>query len=305
MPLYKHGSYDVSTCISDSGILKLDGPADEQDEGCRTGLGLGEAGDGGGDDVLLGGGGLADGGDGGFRSDAGGDQGCGEQGEVAAGHVEDQGGIGWEGAFPGDGFELAFGVVGGGEDEFRGGVAVGEGCLQAGGYGEGGGDAGDDFKRDVGGAEGFHFLVGAAEDEGVAGLETQDGAACVCMLKHEGVDAGLGDARLAAAFADWDDERGGVGEGEDVVGDEVVGEDDGGGLEETEGAEGEEVGVAGASAAEVDVAGLGFGGSGLWGTCFGGAPGLRCESSTPAIKRDRWGPRIWGTGGGRGSSHRG
>jgi hypothetical protein len=50
-----------------------------------------------------------------------------------------------------------------------------------------------------------------------------DGA---CVLQHEVVDAGLSDARLAAALADGDDEGGWAGEGEDLVGDEVVGEDD-------------------------------------------------------------------------------
>ena len=52
------------------------------------------------------------------------------------------------------------------------------------------------------------------------------------VLEHEGVDAGLGDAWLAAALADGDDDGGGAGEGEDVVGDEVVGKDDVGGFEE-------------------------------------------------------------------------
>ncbi len=52
------------------------------------------------------------------------------------------------------------------------------------------------------------------------------------MGEHEVVDAGLGDAGLAAALADGDDDGGGVGEGEDFVGDEVVGEDDVAGLQE-------------------------------------------------------------------------
>ena len=114
--------------------------------------------------------------------DAGGEEAGGEGGEVAAGHVEDEGGLGGEGALPGDGFRLAGGVVGGGEDELGGGGAVGEGGLEEGGGGEGGGDAGDDLEGDLGGAEGFDFLVDAAEDEGVAGFEAQDGCAegCAC-----------------------------------------------------------------------------------------------------------------------------
>ena len=78
------------------------------------------------------------------------------------------------------------------------------------------------------------------------------------MLEHEIVDLGLGNARLAAALADGDDERGGAGEFEDLVGDEVVGKDDVGGLDELDGADGEEIWVAGTGSGEVDVAGLGF-----------------------------------------------
>ena len=51
------------------------------------------------------------------------------------------------------------------------------------------------------------------------------------MLEQKLVDTGLGDARLSAALADRDDERGRTGEVEDLVGDEVVWKDDVGGLE--------------------------------------------------------------------------
>ena len=137
------------------------------------------------------------------------------------------------------------------------------GVLELGGDGGGGGDAGDDLEGDVGLAEGGDLLGGAAEDEGVAGLEAEDGGAGVAVagagvLEHEGVDAGLGDAGLAAALADGDDEGGGAGEVEDLVGDEVVGEDDVGGLEELEGAQGEQAGISGACADEIDGSGLGF-----------------------------------------------
>ena len=79
---------------------------------------------------------------------------------------------------------------------------------------------------------------------------------CACVLEHELVDAGLGDARLSAALADGDDEGGRAGEVEDLVGDEVVGEDDVRGFEQVGGAQGEERGVAGACSDEVDVAGF-------------------------------------------------
>jgi hypothetical protein len=68
----------------------------------------------------------------------------------------------------------------------------------------------------------------------------------------------LRDAGLSAALADGDDLGGGAGEGEDLVGDEVVGEDDVGGLEEVDGSESEETGVAGACSCEIDGARLGF-----------------------------------------------
>ena len=78
------------------------------------------------------------------------------------------------------------------------------------------------------------------------------------MLEHEGVDLGLGDARLAATLADGDDFGGGAGEGEDFFGDEIVGEDDVGGLEKMNGVKGQEAGVSGACSCKVDGARLGF-----------------------------------------------
>ena len=76
------------------------------------------------------------------------------------------------------------------------------------------------------------------------------------MLEQERMNAGLGDARLAATFADGDDEGGGTGPGEDLVGDEIVGEDDVRGLQQAQGAQGEQFGIAGARSDEVDDAGL-------------------------------------------------
>ncbi len=132
------------------------------------------------------------------------------------------------------------------------------GVCERGGDGEGGGDAGDDFEGDAGGAEGFDFLVGAAEDEGVAGFEAQTDGRAPAWVSMSGWMPAWVMRGWPQRFADRDDEGGGAGEGEDFVGDEVVGEDDVGGLEEAVGAEGEEVGVAGAGADEVDVAGFGL-----------------------------------------------
>jgi len=78
------------------------------------------------------------------------------------------------------------------------------------------------------------------------------------VLEHEFVDPGLGDAGLTTTLADGDDVCCWAGEGEDLVGDQVVGEDDVSGLEELDGADSEEIGVAGARSGKIDVAGLGF-----------------------------------------------
>ena len=138
--------------------------------------------------------------------DAGGDELLRQRAEVWAGHVEDEGGVVRGGCRTrwAVGSGLAGGVVGGGEDEaWLAAVRSVSGVLRAGGGGEGGGDAGDDLEGDVGGAEGFDLFAGAAEDERVAGFEAEDGLARRARaVEHEGVDPGLGDARLAAAFAD-------------------------------------------------------------------------------------------------------
>ena len=131
--------------------------------------------------------------------------------------------------------------------------------MQCGCHGEGGGDAGDYLEGEGVFAKEGNLFAGAAEDERVARLETENGFSLAGVLEHQGVDAGLGDAGLAAALANRDDFGGGAGDGEDLVRDEVVGENDVGGLKELDGAEGEEIGVAGACSCEVDGAGLGFG----------------------------------------------
>jgi len=242
----------------------LDGVADQEQDGGGANVAGAEVLEGGTVDVLEGGGGAGDGDDGGGGGYAGVDEVVGEGLEVTAGHVEDEGGVGRQGALP-DGLwvgvegGLVGGVMGGGEDELGGGGPVGEGCLEGGGGGEGGGDAGDDLEGDPGGAERGDLFRSAAEDQRISGLETKDGLARAGGVDHEGVDLGLGDAGLSTPFSDGEDAGGGVSEGEDVVRDEAVGEDEAGGLEEAMGAQGEEVGVAWTGACEVDVPGLGWG----------------------------------------------
>jgi hypothetical protein len=209
--------------------------------------------------VLLGGGGFTDGDAGGFRSDTGLDEVVGQGVEVAAGHVDDQRGIFGEGSGPfWCDLEFARGMVGSGEDELGGGGAIRKGCPEAGGYGEGGGYAGDDFERDTVVAKEGDLFAGAAEDEWVTGFEAEDGAVGGGVLEHEGVDLGLRDAGLAAALAYGDYFGGGAGEGENLVGDEVVGKDNVSGLEELDSTQGEETWVSGACSCKVDGARLGF-----------------------------------------------
>ena len=95
--------------------------------------------------------------------------------EVATGHVDDEGGFVGQGA--GTAWcerELSSGVVRGREDELRGAGAIRERRLEAGGYGEGGGDSGDDLEGDCVLAEEADLLGGSPEDQRVAGFEADD-----------------------------------------------------------------------------------------------------------------------------------
>ena len=70
------------------------------------------------------------------------------------------------------------------------------------------------------------------------------------VVDHEGVDLVLGDCLNAAALAYVEDFGGGRGEIEDGLRDEIVVEDQVGGLDAAERLDGEQVGVAGAGADE-------------------------------------------------------
>ena len=76
-----------------------------------------------------------------------------------------------EGSGPGGGeFDLALGVVGGGEDELGGFGAVRERRFEGGGDGEGCGDARDDLEGEVVLLKEGDLFAGASEDERVSGL---------------------------------------------------------------------------------------------------------------------------------------
>ena len=97
-----------------------------------------------------------------------------------------------------------------------------------------------------------HLFRGAAKDERVAALEADDGAMRGGRVDHERVDFVLRDGFCAAALADVDNFRAGRGEIENCLRDKVVVQDDVGGLDEAQGFDGEQVGIAGACADEVD-----------------------------------------------------
>jgi hypothetical protein len=70
------------------------------------------------------------------------------------------------------------------------------------------------------------------------------------------VNLSLGDARLSATLTDGNDLSGWVRVGENLDRNEIIGENDVGGLEQTKRAEGEKARIPGACASEIDSAGL-------------------------------------------------
>lgn len=60
--------------------------------------------------------------------------------------------------------------------------------MRGGRGGEAGGNAGNDFDMDAGGAEGFDFLGGSAEEQRVAAFQADDGFVFVRGIDEERVD---------------------------------------------------------------------------------------------------------------------
>ncbi len=82
---------------------------------------------------------------------------------------------------------------------------MGDGDAGVGGAGEDGTDAGDDLEGEFLAGERLGFLAAAAEDEGIAALETDDALAGAGFLDEEGVDFVLGEGVGAGFFAGVDD----------------------------------------------------------------------------------------------------
>ena len=70
----------------------------------------------------------------------------------------------------------------GGEDELGGCAAICKRGFELGGDGERGRDSGDDFKGDASFGEEVDLFACAAEDQRVARLEAEDGAARISIL---------------------------------------------------------------------------------------------------------------------------
>ncbi len=174
-----------------------------------------------------------------------------KQAQVAAGHVDDAGGVF---ALRNRGGIVRRRVMAGREDDVGGAVAAGERASSGGSGGECGGDAGNDFEGDVGRSERGHLFGGAAKDEGIAALEADDAAMGAGVLDHERVDFFLGNGLCAAALAHVDNHCVGRRELKDCRGYEVIVEDDVGGLDEAEGLDGEQIGIAGPCTDKVDAA---------------------------------------------------
>ena len=93
------------------------------------------------------------------------------------------------------GQRLAVGVMAGGEDQRRRGVAERQRNFGLRRGGEGGGDAGHDVEGDVGRAERRHLLAGPAEDQRIARLEPDDAVAVPRLADEERVDLVLAERR--------------------------------------------------------------------------------------------------------------
>jgi hypothetical protein len=130
------------------------------------------------------------------------------------------------------------------EDELRSGATVRERELKRCSCCEDRGDAGDDFRRDVGFAKCVELFRGATEDEWIAALEAHDAEVAASGIDHQFVNTCLRDARASAALAHAGDEGVRVGHLNNRVGDQIVVEDDVCRGEKARGFEREEVGVA-------------------------------------------------------------
>ena len=131
-------------------------------------------------------------------------------------------------------------------------AAVGHRDPEAGRDGDGGGEAGHDGDRHVGGGAGEHLLEAAAEDEVVAALEADDALAGAGAVDDHLVDGVLRRRAAAGQLGDVDQLDVGAELVEQLARREPVGDDDVGRGERVAGGDGDEVGLARAAADEHD-----------------------------------------------------
>ncbi len=96
-----------------------------------------------------------------------------------------------------------------GEQNLRGDAAISERDSRRGRGGGSSGDAGDNFKRHIGAAEGVDFFSGAAEDAWVAAFEANYELAVARVGNQQRVDFVLRQKFLPRALANVDDFDGG------------------------------------------------------------------------------------------------
>ena len=143
--------------------------------------------------------------------------------------------------------------VAGHESDGGGVLAMGEGDAGVGGDAERGGDSGDDLESDAGIGEGLGLFAAAAEDEGVAALEADDGQSTAGALDQHAADFILGEFVGGLLFADIDAFGARRGEFEESGRGEVVVEDGVGESENATAFDGDQLGVAGACADQIDL----------------------------------------------------
>ncbi|MCY1546172.1 hypothetical protein D9M68_821540 [compost metagenome] len=142
----------------------------------------------------------------------------------------------------------------GDEADGLGAVAMGERDAEAAGEGQGRGDARNDRYGDAMRFEHGDFLARAAKDHRVAGLEADHMLALPGQRQHGLVDIFL-PARVAPGALAHQHALGlATRQFEHVCGNQIIEQDDIGGLERADGLDGEEIRIAGAGTHEGDAA---------------------------------------------------
>ena len=133
---------------------------------------------------------------------------------------------------------------------------MGERDAGIGGAAGSGGDAGHHLEGHAFGHQGFDFLAAAAEDEGVAPLETQHPLALLRQAHQQGIDVLLLEGVLVAFLAGVDELGIATHQIQHFGRDQAIVDHHVGLLHQAQGAEGEQIRIAGARAHQIDLAGL-------------------------------------------------